>query len=72
MVSNHKQLREENRFRILRLLHKNLDVSTHEIADALGISNSGAFYGINALVEKDWSNSEISTPSTRKTVTPIF
>jgi len=52
MASNRKQLQEETRFRILRLLHEDPEVSSREIADAVGISNGGAFYCINALVEK--------------------
>ena len=52
MASNRKQLQEETRFRILRLLHEDPEMSTREIADAVGISNGGAFYCINALVEK--------------------
>lgn len=52
MASNRKQLQEETRFRVLRLLHDNPELSTREIADAVGISNGSAYYCINALVEK--------------------
>lgn len=52
MASNRKQLQEETRFRVLRLLHENPEMSTRQIAKAVGISNGGAFYCINALVEK--------------------
>ena len=38
--------------RVLRLLDENSNLSTRDIAEAVGISNGGAFYCINALVEK--------------------
>ena len=38
--------------RVLRLLSDNANLSTRDIADAVGISNGGAFYCVNALVEK--------------------
>lgn len=52
MASNRGQLQEETRFRVLRLLHDNPELSTREIADAVGISNGSAFYCISALAEK--------------------
>lgn len=52
MASNRKQLQEEIRFRVLRLLYDNPELSTREIADAVGISNGSAYYCISALAEK--------------------
>ena len=52
MASNRNQIQEETRMRVLRLLHENSDLSTRDIAHAVGISNGSAFYCINALVEK--------------------
>ena len=52
MASNRKQLQEETKFRILRLLHDDPELSTREIADAVGISNGSAYYCISALTEK--------------------
>lgn len=52
MASNRRQLQEETRFRVLRLLHDNPELSTREIADAVGISNGSAYYCISALAEK--------------------
>ncbi len=52
MASKRKHIQEETRLRILRLVNENPQISTREIADIVGISNGGAYYCLNALVEK--------------------
>ena len=52
MASSRKQLQDETRLRVLRLLHDNPEMSTRDIANAVGISNGGAFYCLNALIDK--------------------
>lgn len=45
-------LREDARFRILRLLSENPELSQREIASEVGISNGATNYLLKALVEK--------------------
>lgn len=52
MASSRKQYQEEVRFRVMRVLNENPEVSTREIASIVGISNGAAYYCITALIEK--------------------
>lgn len=52
MTGRREQLREDIRFRVLRLLSENPEMSTREIADTVGVSNGSAYYLVSALVEK--------------------
>lgn len=52
MVTKQDSLREEVRFRLLRLLSENPEMSQRELARAVGISNGGVHYVINALIDK--------------------
>ena len=52
MPSNRPERREEARFRILRMLNDNPEMSTREIAHAVGVSNGAAWYLLSALIEK--------------------
>lgn len=52
MSGRREEMREEVRFRILRLLGDNPEMSTREIADAVGVSNGSAYYLVSALAEK--------------------
>ncbi len=45
-------MREEMHFRVLRLLSENPELSTRELAAAVGVSNGSAYYLITALAEK--------------------
>lgn len=47
---NEKQ--EDTRFRVLRLLQENPEISQRQIADALGVSLGGVNYCVRALVDK--------------------
>ena len=52
MASRREEQQEDIRFRVLRLLTDNPQMSTRDIANAVGISNGAAFYCLSALVEK--------------------
>ena len=47
-------LNEENRYKLLKLLHENPEMSQREIASALGLSLGKANFCLKALVEKGW------------------
>jgi EPS-associated MarR family transcriptional regulator len=52
MAGQRSKLQEDTHFRILRLLHDNPEWSQRELASAVGISNGGMHYVLNALGEK--------------------
>ncbi|WP_127116209.1 MarR family EPS-associated transcriptional regulator [Shimia sediminis] len=52
MVSRRAEQQEDTRFQILRLLEENPEMSTRQLADAVGISNGTAYYMLKALVQK--------------------
>ena len=52
MASRRDEQQEEVRFRVLRLLNENPELSTRQIAGVVGISNGSAYYCIIALMEK--------------------
>lgn len=52
MTTDRDNLREDVRFRILRLLEKNPEMSQRELAKAVGVSTGGIHYVLSALVEK--------------------
>lgn len=52
MTSTRNQLQEDTRFRILRLLEDNPEMSQRELAKAVGISVGGMHYVLNALIDK--------------------
>jgi len=52
MASNRAQLQEEMRFRVLRLLQENPEMSQRDLARAIGISVGAAHYCLTALIEK--------------------
>ena len=52
MASRREEQQEDIRFRVLRLLTDNPQMSTRDIAKAVGISNGAAYYCLSALVEK--------------------
>jgi len=45
-------VREDVRFRVLRLLQENPEMSQRDLADAVGVSLGSLHYCLNALVEK--------------------
>ena len=67
MASTRQERQEETQFRVMRLLSENPEISTRQIADAVGVSNGKAYYCVSALIEagfvkvKNFSNSEKKT-----------
>lgn len=52
MTSKRTKLQEDMRFRVLRLLQENPEMSQRDIAVAVGISVGGVHYCLNALIDK--------------------
>ena len=52
MASRRDERRAETRLRIMRLISRNPEMSTRQVADEVGISNGSAYYVLTALVEK--------------------
>ena len=52
MAGQRSKAQEDVRFRALRLLHDNPEMSQRELASAVGISNGSAHYLLSALVDK--------------------
>ena len=52
VASRRDEQREDTRLRVLRLLAKDPERSTRQIAEAVGISNGAAYYVVSALIEK--------------------
>ncbi|OOY22026.1 MarR family EPS-associated transcriptional regulator [Thioclava sp. DLFJ5-1] len=52
MAGQRSKVQEDIRFRILRLLEENPEMSQRELADAVGVSTGSANYLLKALVEK--------------------
>lgn len=52
MTSHRDTLREDAKFRVLRLLQENPEMSQRELARAVGISTGGIHYVLNALLDK--------------------
>jgi EPS-associated MarR family transcriptional regulator len=52
MVGQRSKVQEDVRFRVLRLLHDNPELSQRELAEAVGISNGSAHYLLSALLGK--------------------
>lgn len=54
MASTRSVQQEEMRFRMLRLLEENPELSTRELAEEMGVSNGAAYYCLSALVDVGW------------------
>lgn len=54
------------RLQVMRLLSENPERSTRDIADAVGISNGGAYYVLTALIEKGFVKLENFKKNPRK------
>jgi EPS-associated MarR family transcriptional regulator len=52
MTSKRTKLQEDTRFRVLRLLQENPEMSQRELAEAVGVSVGGIHYVLNALIDK--------------------
>ncbi|MBC7180625.1 MAG: winged helix-turn-helix transcriptional regulator, partial [Roseovarius sp.] len=52
MATQRDKLREDVRFRILRLLQENPEMSQRDLARAVGVSTGGIHYVLSALLDK--------------------
>jgi len=52
LASRREQHQEDVRLRVMRLIDKNSEMSSRQIADKVGIANGSAYYVLTALVEK--------------------
>ena len=52
MASRREEKQSDTRLQVMRLLSQNPEISTRQIADAVGISNGSAYYVLRALVDK--------------------
>tara|TARA_R110001606_G_scaffold327262_1_gene474099 strand:+ start:20895 stop:21272 length:378 start_codon:yes stop_codon:yes gene_type:complete len=52
MTNKRSKLQEDTRFRVLRLLDDNPEMSQREMAKAVGVSVGAMHYVLNALIEK--------------------
>lgn len=52
MSGQRSKVQEDVRFRVLRLLHDNPELSQRELAQAVGISNGSTHYLLSALLDK--------------------
>ena len=52
MASRREEKQSDTRLQVMRLLSENPEMSTRQIADAVGISNGSAYYVLRALVDK--------------------
>ncbi|WP_417464339.1 MarR family EPS-associated transcriptional regulator [Kordiimonas sp.] len=52
MTGQRNKMQEDVRFRVLRLLQENPEMSQRELAEAVGISVGGAHYVLSALIDK--------------------
>ena len=66
MASRRKENHEDVRFRVIRLINKNPEISTRQIAKKVGISNGAAFYMISALINKGFVKLENFLSNPRK------
>ena len=66
MASRRKETQEDVRFRVIRLINENPEISTRQIAKKVGISNGAAFYMISALIDKGFVKLENFLSNPRK------
>lgn len=52
MAGQRSKVQEDVRFRVLRFLHDNPELSQRELAEAVGISNGSAHYLLSAFLHK--------------------
>ena len=67
MTSSRPERREEARFRVIRMLENDPNISTREIAREVGISNGAAYYLLSALIEKGLVKVQNFSKSEQKT-----
>ena len=70
MTTQSNNLREDVKFRILRLLQDNPEMSQRELAKAVSLSTGGIHYVLNALLDKVLL--KIENPTTTEDTLPLF
>ena len=66
MASRREEQQEDVRLRVMRLISEHPDMSTRQIADAVGVSNGSAYYVLTALVDKGFVKLDNFRKNTRK------
>lgn len=66
MASRRDEQQEDVRLRVMRLISDDPELSTRQIADAVGISNGSAYYVLTALVKKGFVKLENFRKNPRK------
>ena len=66
VASQRKQIQEEIRLRVMRLISCDAEVSSRQVAEAVGISNGSAYYILAALVDKGFVKLSNFKKNTRK------
>ena len=66
MASRREEHQEDVRLRVMRLLKQDPEMSTRQVAEAVGISNGSAYYVLTALVEKGFVKLESFRNNPRK------
>jgi len=52
MASRRREISEDAKFQIMRLISEDPNISTRKIASKVGISNGAAFYLLSSLIDK--------------------
>ena len=66
MASRRSEQQSEIRLKVMRLISQMPELSSRQVADAIGISNGSAYYVLTALVEKGLVKLENFKKSPRK------
>jgi EPS-associated MarR family transcriptional regulator len=67
LASRREEQQEDVRLRVMRLISERADMSTRQIADAVGVSNGSAYYVLTALVDKGFVKLDNFRKNNRKT-----
>ena len=66
IASQREEKQEEVRLRVMRLISCDSEVSSRQVADAVGVSNGSAYYILAALVDKGFVKLSNFKKNTRK------
>ncbi len=66
MASRRAEQQSEIKFKVMRLIYKRPEMSSRQVADAVGISNGSAYYILAALAEKGFIKLENFKKNRRK------
>lgn len=54
MASRRKELQEDAKLRVMKIINSNPQITSREVAKKIGISNGSAFYLITSLIDKGY------------------